>query len=245
MAEEPRDPLAGLLDGRPWGRCLELACGRGAFLHRLAELAPATAWLALDLDGRQLRDFHPAEGEEPGRLGGAPLLKVRGWAECAPLVAGGLDSVACSFSLHHFARPGRVLGEACRLLKPGGRLVLAEPLADGLRPTQRIHRDLHHLSARLDRRVGRVHGPTYRRRELEQMLAGLPLRWTRLCWRPPDIPAGAEESLAPIFQTLDRLEAEFRRCRMPDLRLALAGIRQRVQSLGYGFQTQFLAVGVK
>lgn len=245
MAEESfHDPLADLLEHRNWGRCLDLASGRGAFLHRLAELGRADCWLALDLDAQQLREPRSEAGRTQVSLAGAPLLALQARGERTPLATGVLDTVACSFSLHHVPAPGRLLAEACRLLKPGGRLVLAEPVADGLRPRQTLHRDLHHLAARLDRRLGRYHRPTYRLRELRALLQSQPLHWHEVAWRPADQLPGAE-GLASVLDTLERLDAELVRRRWADLRLGLREIRRRVEREGYGSQTQFLAVGVK
>jgi len=242
VAEEPfRDPLAELLGEAGLGRCLDLASGRGAFSGRLAALAPATCWILLDTDLAQLREARAGLGPQLG----APLLPLQSRAERVPLAAGSLDTVALSFSLHHLGRPGRVLREACRLLKPGGRLILAEPLADGLRPLQTIHRDLHHLSARLDRRLGRCHRPTYPLRALRRLLDGLPLAWRSTCWRPADLPPTETAQLAPVLDTLSRLDAELRRRHLPGLRRRLAEIRVRVEREGYGCQTQYLAVGVR
>ncbi len=242
MPDEPfRDPLAELMGEANLGSCLDLASGRGAFSGRLAELAPAASWILLDTDAQQLRDARAGLGPELG----APLLTLQARAERAPVAAASLDTVTLSFSLHHLRRPGRVLREACRLLKPGGRLILAEPLADGLLPLQTIHRDLHHLSARLDRQLGRCHRPTYPLRALRRLLDGLPLAWRSTCWRPAVLPPTETARLAPVLDTLSRLDAELHRRRLPELRCKLAAIRARVEREGYGWQTQYLAVGVR
>ena len=231
MAE---DPLGGLLADRSFGLCLDLASGPGAFTARLADLGEARAWLRLDL--------------EPALLGsrgaGAPGIALAGRAERAPLREGSLDTVGISYSLHHLPVPGRALREAVRLLRPGGRLILSEPLADGLSRRQRLHRDLHHLSARLDRSLGRCHNPTYRRRELRRLLDGLPLRWVQLAWRPPETEPD-DPALAPVLETLERLDAEFSRRRLPGLRARLAELGREIRRRGFGSQTQFLAVGEK
>jgi SAM-dependent methyltransferase len=228
------DPLADLLDSRPLGVCLDLASGPGAFTARLAQLGEARTWLRLDL--------------EPALLGprgaGAPGIALAGRAERVPLRDGSLDTVAISYSLHHLPRPRRVLLEALRLLRPGGRLIVSEPLADGLSARQRLHRDLHHLSARLDRRLGRCHNPTWRLRDLRRLLEGLPLTWRQTSWRPPETGPG-DPSLAPVWETLERLERELLRRRQPGARTRLAQLGREIRRTGFGSQTQFLAVGEK
>jgi SAM-dependent methyltransferase len=226
------DPLATLLDGASFGTGLDLASGRGAFQQRLAALGEARAWLRLDADGTQLGA--PEEG----------ACSVAARAERVPLRDGALDTVGISYSLHHLARPGRALREALRLLRPGGRLILAEPLADGLTFRQSLHRDLHHLSARLDRSLGRCHNPTLRRRDLLRLLDSLPLRWRHLAWRPPETEPD-DPALSPVLETLERLDAELSRRRQPLLRARLGELARTIRARGYGSQTQFLAVGVK
>lgn len=231
MAE---DPLAGLLATSSFGVCLDLASGPGAFTTRLAGLGEARAWLRLDL--------------EPALLGtrgeAAPGIPLAGRAERVPLRDGSLDTVALSYSLHHLPRPRRALVESLRLLRPGGRLILSEPLADGLSPRQRLHRDLHHLSARLDRHLGRCHNPTWRQRDLCRLLESLPLAWRRTRWRPPEAEPG-DPSLAPVWETLERLERELLRRRLPMLRARLVELGREIRRAGFGSQTQFLAVGEK
>ena len=43
-----------------------------------------------------------------------------------PFADQSIDVVICSHTLHHLARPTAFLGEAHRVLKPGGRLVIQE-----------------------------------------------------------------------------------------------------------------------
>jgi len=237
-AEAAGDPLAGLLEGGDWGFCLDLASGRGAFQARLAGLGGARAWLALDLDAELLAaDRFPAEAGESGTT----RLRLRADAARPPLRPGLLDTVACSFSLHHLQRPRLVLAAGVRLLKPGGRLVLAEPLADGLAEAQTHHRDLHHLAAAFDRRQGRWHRPTFRLRDLEAMARdlGAGLAWRRLCWSPP--PAGDAE-LGEVLGTVERLDGHLAAAGHADLRRRLANLRARIAARGYQGQTQWLAV---
>ncbi|MDP2360016.1 MAG: class I SAM-dependent methyltransferase [bacterium] len=234
MAAEPgHDPLASLLDGREWGCCLDLASGRGAFLGRLAALGRARAWLALDRDRGQLAECRVQVQPQP--------LPLKADAARPPLRPGSLDTVACSYSLHHLPAPGRALAAAAALLKPGGRLILSEPLADGLGAAQRVHRDLHHLAAALDRRRGLWHRPTLRLRELRALLADLDLDWRWICWPPP---RAEERAPSAVVETMDKLEAQLARPGLGELRPRLAGLRRRLERDGYQGQTQFLAVGV-
>jgi len=55
--------------------------------------------------------------------------QVIGSAESLPFASAVFDSVLCTQVLEHVSQPGRVIGEAARVLRPGGRLVLSAPQA--------------------------------------------------------------------------------------------------------------------
>ncbi|MFL6128078.1 MAG: class I SAM-dependent methyltransferase [Mycobacteriales bacterium] len=62
-------------------------------------------------------------------LGLSGHLAVCASAEAVPLRTGDADAVVVSGSMPHFGRPGRVLSEAARLLRPSGQLVLTEEVS--------------------------------------------------------------------------------------------------------------------
>jgi SAM-dependent methyltransferase len=89
------------------GRGLEI--GGGHVLRRGTFRPPATAaWLSLDLHVR-------------------PRPDVIGDTQRLPLPAGAFDAVLCSEVAEYVARPAEALAEMSRVLKPGGRLLLAAP----------------------------------------------------------------------------------------------------------------------
>jgi SAM-dependent methyltransferase len=103
---------------RPGVRALELGCGTGVFL---ALTAPSGARLdAVDLSPELLEKAR-ARFPEPGRV-----RLACGNVEQLPYPDAAFDVVYGSSILHHVAlRP--TLQEAGRVLKPGGRIVFAEP----------------------------------------------------------------------------------------------------------------------
>ena len=60
----------------------------------------------------------------------AGVAAVNARAEQLPFGSDEFDLVTCVMSLHHVARPPRVLDEMVRVLAPGGRIVLEDAIAD-------------------------------------------------------------------------------------------------------------------
>lgn len=112
----PLVAMLGFLD--PATEVADLGCGTG----QLAEtLAPFVAHvIAVDASAEML-----AAARE--RLGAASNVEVRqGDLEALPLDTAGVDAAILSLVLHYVAEPGRVLGEAARALRPGGRLLIID-----------------------------------------------------------------------------------------------------------------------
>jgi SAM-dependent methyltransferase len=103
---------------RPGVRALELGCGTGVFLERVAASGATIA--GIDLSSDLL-----ARARE--RLSGrANLALVRGNAEKMPFPDGSFDTVYGSSILHHLSLD-RSLAESFRLLRRGGVVAFAEP----------------------------------------------------------------------------------------------------------------------
>jgi len=105
-------------DLRPGRRALELGCGTGVFLERVAGC------------GAEIRGIDLSEDLlEKARVRLARFASVgldRGNAEDLPYPDGHFDAVYGSSVLHHLDLD-RALRAVFRVLKPGGRLVFAEP----------------------------------------------------------------------------------------------------------------------
>ncbi len=102
----------------PGKRALELGCGTGVFLERVAA------------SGAQLHGLDVSEDlleKARARCASLPNVVVeRGNAEASPYPAGHFDAVYGSSILHHLELDA-ALAEAHRVLRPGGRVVFAEP----------------------------------------------------------------------------------------------------------------------
>ncbi|HEV2176334.1 MAG TPA: methyltransferase domain-containing protein [Terriglobia bacterium] len=101
---------------------LDVACGPGAFVLALA--ARVRFARGIDLTEAMLR-----QAREFQRVRGISNVSFdQGEAEQLPYPDGALDLVSCQCSLHHVAKPERVLEEMIRVLKPEGRLVIIDTL---------------------------------------------------------------------------------------------------------------------
>jgi SAM-dependent methyltransferase len=100
---------------------LDVGCGGGALVRELAGRGART--VGLEISEQQLGR---ARAHGVGRF-------VVGRAEELPLDDRSLDVVVFMRSLHHVPEPAMVpaLADARRVLRPGGRVYVAEPLAEG------------------------------------------------------------------------------------------------------------------
>ena len=120
------------LEERLWalagdGLVLDLGCGRGWWLERLAERGVAAMGVEREVDRAVLASRHrPVAAADGARL---------------PVASGSVGLVWCIHVLHHLPDPAAVLAETRRVLRPGGVLVLAESVEDNplLRAGRRLH----------------------------------------------------------------------------------------------------------
>lgn len=104
----------------------DVGCGEGAFSLLLARGGA-------DVTGIDVNEARLARAAEKARAEGLSITWRKARAEAMPFDDESLDLVAFSNSLHHIA-PERIadaLGEARRVLKPGGILYVMEPVAAG------------------------------------------------------------------------------------------------------------------
>lgn len=109
------DELAGraLRDRGGGAAVLDLGCGAGDSVDLFRRLDPAGSWVGADIEGsaevaartRADAEFETFDGEH------------------LPFGEGRFELVYCAQVLEHVRRPGALLGEAARVLAPGGQLV--------------------------------------------------------------------------------------------------------------------------
>lgn len=115
------------LSGR--GEALELGCGVGAQMRLLLDRFPRTRFTGVDISGEQLRVARAllADALAVGRV---ELLEASAYR--LPFPDGSFDAVYTYWVLEHLGNPLGLLGEAKRVLRPGGLLVCTEVFDSGL-----------------------------------------------------------------------------------------------------------------
>ena len=117
------------------GYVLEIGTGRGRFLAALARRAERIATVDIDRATQRAARLHISRTRA-----WRPIRFVVGDAERLEWPDATFDVVATANAFHHLERPLNVLREMMRVLKPGGKLVLADFSAGGFRIFDRIHR---------------------------------------------------------------------------------------------------------
>ena len=151
--------IADALRLRPQQRVLDLGCGVGHLLSWLEEQAPAE-YYGLDLSAASVasaRSFTPN-----GRF-------LVGDAEQLPYRTESFDRVIFNGSAHHLLNLGQALREVYRVMTPGGRIVLFEPIATPI--TSAIRRAVLRTS-KYESPADLAHKEDLSRRRLEQDLDG-------------------------------------------------------------------------
>jgi ubiquinone/menaquinone biosynthesis C-methylase UbiE len=233
---DPKDIL-GSISG---GHVLDVATGSGGFIHfLLAGLCDYSEIIGVDANPRVAEAFATAFKDHPA------IRFVQMDAHNLDFAPAAFDTVCISNSLHHFEHPSHILQQMKRVLRPGGRLILAEMYCDGQTETQLTHVHLHHWWAAVDRAVGdHIHFETYSRQELIDLFNTQELEEVSLF----DISDTTEDPKAP--EVIAELEAVIdryiqRASAHPELQSRGEALRRRVHQIGFHSATTVVAVGRK
>jgi 2-polyprenyl-3-methyl-5-hydroxy-6-metoxy-1,4-benzoquinol methylase len=120
VARERREAETMSLGDAPAGRLLDVGCGSGTFLARMA----GRGWQVTGVD------FDPSAVETARRHPGVDVHV--GGIDSLPDDFGPFDVITASHVIEHVDSPGEFLAHCRRLLKPGGRLAIRTPNAGSL-----------------------------------------------------------------------------------------------------------------
>ncbi|RUR84643.1 class I SAM-dependent methyltransferase [Chlorogloeopsis fritschii PCC 9212] len=104
----------------PQANVLDLGCGTGRLLNRLADRFPDLRGTGLDLSSQMLRVARRSNRHHPR------LIYIEGKAESLPFADGQFDAVFNTISFLHYPEPKQVFAEVARVLKEGGSFYLAD-----------------------------------------------------------------------------------------------------------------------
>lgn len=113
-------PFVDFLEIGPGGRVLEIGSGLGIVAHRIAAANPGAEVTGIEISSDQLTRARTDFGNTPN------LTFLQRDATSPGFDDGSFDVVYCRCLLEHVPAPERVLAEAYRLLKQGGRIFVQE-----------------------------------------------------------------------------------------------------------------------
>jgi ubiquinone/menaquinone biosynthesis C-methylase UbiE len=116
------------------GRVLDIGTGKGRFVIPLARHGVKVT--TVDISAEE-QVFARLEAMHAGVVDRIEF--VRADARSLPWQVSSFDAVTCCNAFHHFTDPDRVFTEMLRVLRPGGKLVLADFSPSGFRIMDEIH----------------------------------------------------------------------------------------------------------
>ena len=106
------------LGGGAPGRILDAGCGKGRFAAALAERFPSAELWGVDISEAMLR------------AAPAAIRKRQGSLMNLPFDDNFFDAACCVEALEHSVNPEASIAELCRVVRPGGRLVIVDKNAE-------------------------------------------------------------------------------------------------------------------
>lgn len=135
---------------QPGRRALEVGCGNGVFLPRLAEAVGSTGQV-VGVDHAEAFVTQARDRMEQAGLSAQVQVQVAD-AYRLPFEAGSFDAAHCERVLMHLTDPTAALREMARVVRPGGKLVAVEPDWSSLRIDHPDPEALAHVYERMKRR---------------------------------------------------------------------------------------------
>ena len=223
------------------GRVLDVATGRGSFIHALIEsLKSYDEIIGVDNNPNAAAAFEKAFADKPVSYQQMDAYSLK-------FDDASFDTVSLSNSLHHLNNPDQVLDEMARVLKPGGRFIISEMMCDNLTEPQKTHMLLHHWWAAIDTAEGIVHNETFTREELMDFAKGTAIKeWGFHNVAYLDDDPKDEETIQQLDQVIDRYIEKAENVHDGE-KLIKQGqaLRKRVHEVGFHGATALVAIGNK
>lgn len=108
----------------PYQTALDLGCGTGELMKRILEKDGSKRLYGLDLSEKMLEVARKKLGEK--------AVLLLGDSDQLPFEDDCFDVVYCNDSFHHYPDPDKVLGEICRVLRPGGIFLMCDSWHSGI-----------------------------------------------------------------------------------------------------------------
>ncbi len=209
-------------------KILDVGTGKGGFIPVLLQTFPGSVVTGIDSSSDSLEVAQKQ----------FPLVQFQKMeAEKITFDDNTFDVVSISMALHHFSRIKKALKEIKRVVKPGGYIIINEPISDNLNPAQEVHKMYHHFNSRIDRMLGTFHRKTFTSKAVLQMLktAELPVQFYfehRKNTHPADFNGELELRIEKMNQMLEKIKNR------PEYELLKPQIEEfRIKYLNKGFQT--------
>jgi ubiquinone/menaquinone biosynthesis C-methylase UbiE len=116
----------GILDLNPDSKVLDVGCGTGHAVLRVASLLPHGRACGIDVSRGMVKKASSKVPRE--RRNSVEFIEAS--SESIPYQDGYFDHVLCTNSFHHYPDPLKALGEMQRVLRPGGQVVIFENATD-------------------------------------------------------------------------------------------------------------------
>lgn len=166
------------------GRALDIGCGPGQIVLKLAQRRPGWRFAGVDRSANMVRQALAARDQAAQRAAGEIAARVDFQVADGgnlPFADASFDMVLCNSVLHHLEKPGRLFAEIARVAAPGGA-ILVRDLRRPSRPAYPLHVRWHgrHYSGLMYKLYCDSVLAAYRPEELASLLQASPLRDARI-----------------------------------------------------------------
>ncbi len=165
------------------GTALDIGCGPGQIVLKLAQRLPHWRFFAIDRSASMIRQAISAQRRMPPPVATAVEFFIAD-GNSLPFAGHSFDFVCCNSVLHHLQHPARFLGEIARVAKPGAAILVRDLARPG-----RLLFPLHvrwygrHYSGLMYRLYRNSVRAAYTPAELAQLVQSSPLNCARIFTR--------------------------------------------------------------